>query len=29
MDSFELTYRYSENVKNGRIYRYRGSASTE
>ena len=29
MDSFELTYRYSENVKNGRIYRYRGSATTE
>jgi hypothetical protein len=29
MDSFELTYRYSEKVKNGRIYRYRGSAATE
>ena len=29
IDSFELTYRYSENIKNGRIYRYRGSAATE
>ena len=29
IDSFELTYRYSENVKNGRIYRYRGTAATE
>jgi hypothetical protein len=29
MESFEPIYRYSKNVKNGRIYRYRSSAATE
>ena len=29
MESFEPIYRYSKNVKNGRIYRYRGSEVTE
>ena len=29
MESFEPIYRYSKNVKNGRIYRYRGSEAAE